>query len=626
MFSSSISADEDDLKRLQYHRADLAVDLGVGLWAWPMPMDFDSDGDLDLVVSCPDVPYNGIYLFENPGGEEKMPVFRAPKRLGPALRNCQVSYVDGRPRVLTPAGEHVDFLGDSFEKTQTIGAKPWKIGSGRTRAKQWKYVDYEGDGDLDLIFGVGYWGDYGWDDAFDDQGNWTRGPLHGYVYLIENVGTSKNPEYADHVPVTAGGEPVDVYGMPSPNFADFDGDGDLDLICGEFLDGFTYFRNKGTRSEPEYAAGVRLLCDGEPITMNVQMITPTALDWDGDGDVDLVVGDEDGRVALVENTGKIANRLPLFLPPNYFQQEAADLKFGALVTPVGFDWDDDGDEDLVCGNTAGHIAWLENLGGNPPRWEPPRLLKAGGEILRIQAGPRGSIQGPCEAKWGYTTLSIADWDGDQLPDLVVNSIWGKVVWYRNLGTRNKPRFEAARPVRVDWNGIPPKPAWNWWDPAPNELATQWRTTPVATDWNEDGLCDLIMLDHEGYLAFFERIEKADKRILLPGKRIFVDAEGHPLRLNPREAGKSGRRKLCLVDFDRDGKIDLLANSKNADFFKNMGEKDGKIILANQGPVAERKLAGHTTSPTTVDFDRNGIPDLVIGAEDGRFYFMENPNE
>ena len=64
-------------------------------------------------------------------------------------------------------------------------------------------------------------------------------------------------------------------------------------------------------------------------------------------------------------------------------------------------------------------------------------------MIRIQAGPNGSIQGPCEAKWGYTTLTVADWDGDGLPDLVVNSIWGKVHWYRNVGTRKAPRLAAA---------------------------------------------------------------------------------------------------------------------------------------------------------------------------------------
>ena len=88
-----------------------------------------------------------------------------------------------------------------------------------------------------------------------------------------------------------------------------------------------------------------------------------------------------------------------------------------------------------------------------------KKLEADGKIIRIQAGENGSIQGPAEAKWGYTVPVVAEWDGDDLPDIVVNSIWGKVVWYRNRGTRQKPVLEAARPIVVDWPGPPPKPAW-----------------------------------------------------------------------------------------------------------------------------------------------------------------------
>ena len=111
------------------------------------------------------------------------------------------------------------------------------------------------------------------------------------------------------------------------------------------------------------------------------------------------------------------------------------MKFGALATPYAVDWDGDGDDDLISGNSAGYIAFIENLGGTPTRWAAPRYLSAGGKLIRELAGPNGSIQGPAEAKWGYSILSVADWDGDGLPDIVTNGIWGKIVWYKNIGTR-----------------------------------------------------------------------------------------------------------------------------------------------------------------------------------------------
>jgi hypothetical protein len=40
-------------------------------------------------------------------------------------------------------------------------------------------------------------------------------------------------------------------------------------------------------------------------------------------------------------------------------------------------------------------------------------------------------------------------------------------------------------------------------------------------------------------------------------------------------------------------------------------------------VGEEQLQGHTCCPTTVDFNADGIPDLVIAAEDGYFYYMPN---
>ncbi len=597
-----------DLEPLKYNNPGLEVDLGVGLWAWALPMDFDEDGDMDLVVSCPDKPSNGLYYFENPTQDPKakFPVFKPAVYLGPTGHNVQVSFVDGKPRILKENVEFPDFKKTGTGKGGTSIYPNARFHPGNTRARMWRYVDWEGDGDQDLVVGIGDWSDYVWDQAYDAQGRWRNGPLHGWVYLIENI----DGKYSEKpTKVLAGGSPVDVFGWPSPNFADFDSDGDLDLLCGEFLDGFTYFENIGSRTKPEYANGFKLVAeDGQPLVMHLQMITPTAIDWDSDGDQDLIVGDEDGRVALVENVTPKAAKSPVFKQPVYFQQEADTLKFGALATPYAHDWDHDGDEDLVVGNTAGNIAIFTNLDGKGTKWSAPELLKADGKEFRVMAGPNGSIQGPAEAKWGYTTLSVADWDGDGLDDILYNSIWPRVQLLKNTA-------EGFREMPLPFwkKGSPPK--WYWWQTQAENLMTQWRTTPLATDFDGDGQLDLVILDQEGYLTCQSRSNTET--------RIFIDEDGNPVRFNNRSAGSSGRVKLDVVDWDGDGRLDILVNSENARWYRNCGKRDGKVVLKRIGNLAKRNVAGHTSSPTACDFDGNGKPDLVVGAENGRLYFIKH---
>jgi hypothetical protein len=623
-----------DFEPMKYNHSGLVVDLGVGLWAWPLPMDYDNDGDMDLLVSCPDTPFNGTYFFENTSGNaEQMPVFAPPEKIEKGIKNLQVSYVNSEPKVLGRGVEYENFTEQGFSQpTDLFPIEEIEKEFKKIRFSQWNYVDYDGDGDQDLIAGISDWGDYGWDNAFDEQGNWINGPLHGHVFFIENI----EGEYVNRGKIQAGGKPIDVYGAPSPNFMDFDNDGDLDLICGEFLDRLTWFENTGTRNEPVYAEGKFLENENGIIKMDLQMIVPVAVDWDSDGDADLIVGDEDGRVAFIENTGDVKNRMPVFKSPRYFQQQADLVKFGALATPFAVDWDNDGDLDLITGNSAGYIGFIENLDdGNPPRWNKPVYLKAEGETIRILAGENGSRQGPAERKWGYTTLSVADWDGDGLLDIIANSIFGKIVWYKNVGSPTAPALEKARPVEAEFGGNPPKPDWNWWNPEKNHLVTQWRTTPFAIDWNRDGLTDLIMLDTEGYLSFYERYLENEVRKLKPGQRIFygtngsvfdsknnlVDESPGLLRLNNREAGGSGRRKLCLADWDGDDDFDLIVNSVNASLVENVKTENGKVYFRHAGTFSDQKIAGHTTSPTTVNWGKGKLPELLLGAEDGHFYYL-----
>ncbi len=163
-----------------------------------------------------------------------------------------------------------------------------------------------------------------------------------------------------------------------------------------------------------------------------------------------------------------------------------------------------------------------------------------------------------------------------------------------------------------------------------------RTTGTAT-----ACPDLVMLDHEGYLALFEQEREPGPDGLpriKPGRRVFrsepvsaFDSRHRsrnkvagPLRLNDGIAGASGRRTLALTDWDGDGRTDLIVDSRNANVLHNEGTTDGITTFRDSGPVSDRVLAGHSTCPAIVDWDRDGVPDLVVGAEDGRLYYRKNP--
>lgn len=620
---------------VKYNQRDLIVDMGTGLWGSPIPTDYNSDGLIDVLMVCPDTPYKGLYFYKNIGTLEN-PLFDVSRKISEkAPKNTQASYVNNELKVISAGVEYTNFTKDLFESPNKIKVD---ISPGenftRIRSNIWSYVDYDNDGDQDIIAGVDDWGEYGWDNAYDKNGNWTNGPLRGFVFLLEN----QAGKYINKGKILAGGRSMETYGAPGPNMADFDKDGLPDIICGEFTDKLSWYKNIGTRSIPKFAEG-RFLTDKniDTIRLHVEMITPVAIDFDKDGNIDLLVGDEDGSVAYIRNTGTVKNDMPVFEPLVYLKQKADNIKFGALSTPFSVDWNNDGKEDIVSGNSAGNICFIKNVDGKAsPKWNAPVLLKANGKEIRIMAGKNGSIQGPAEKKWGYTTLSVADWDGDGKKDIIVNSIWGKIIWYKNTG--DLINLEGPFNVKVNWADKPvPKPEWNWWNPGRTDLVTQWRTTPYATDWNKDGLTDLICLDHQGFLSFFERHEKDGALWLKPGEHVFFiqDEKGNgnaqnsnlegtqALQLTQGVAGKSGRVKLCFVDWNNDGRTDLMVNSVNVCYYENISQTGYSVIFEKKGDISPLKLAGHTTSPTPVDWNKDGIFDILSGAEDGHYYLLKN---
>lgn len=160
--------------------------------------------------------------------------------------------------------------------------------------------DLDGDGDRDLV----------------------AGNSSGAVYLAVNEGAPKNPAFAKPAPLTAGGKPVVASGGgAAPCLADWDGDGLLDLLLGCEQGGVVWYRNIGTKTEAKFAPLEVMMPPGKRkpsgLGMNAKDMNGTpskgqiaasngwrtkvcVVDWDGDGLLDLVVGDcntsEDKRV------------------------------------------------------------------------------------------------------------------------------------------------------------------------------------------------------------------------------------------------------------------------------------------------------------------------------------------
>ena len=162
-----------------------------------------------------------------------------------------------------------------------------------------------------------------------------------------------------------------------PAAHDWDGDGDLDILTGNFEGTYYFFRNNGTKTKPSFnPKPEQIMSGGKPLHLDRGHSGVCAVDWDGDGDADIITGSARGGVFFAENK-TVQKGLPQFsefrelLPQatsNPYDPSAVPSTKATLPTMPGNDtrvWvadvNGDGKLDLLIGDAAQLISRGEGV-------------------------------------------------------------------------------------------------------------------------------------------------------------------------------------------------------------------------------------------------------------------------
>lgn len=412
----------------------------------PAFADLDGDGDFDLLVGIGESfvpgPEPGLTLGFRNIGNTLNPVFELDSTLVIGIPDVGLNSY--------PALADIDGDGDYdlligrdgasiyyYKNTGTIHSPIWTRDfttfasvESQTYWKNPTFVDLDYDGDLDLVYGQST----------------------GILYVYRNNGTPTSPLfqlYPDYFRVIK----LDGSGG-TVSLADFDGDGDYDLLSGMWDGKFYYFRNDGTNQKPVFN---RVNMPFSNLTVS-SYSSPVFIDIDGDGDFDIVSGALNGQVyCYINNNGTFTLDNSIF----------GFIDIGWMSIPTFADMDGDGDLDLLVGAETGtEYRYYENTGNN------------------VFVENNSVFAGIIFPNYSRPTLADVDNDGDY--DLIIGRSNGAIIYYRNDGTLSSPVWTRAD---SEFEGVKVKQ----------------NAHAGFADLDGDGRPDLILGEYDGNFTFYKNL-------------------------------------------------------------------------------------------------------------------------
>ncbi|MCX7086924.1 MAG: FG-GAP-like repeat-containing protein, partial [Methylococcales bacterium] len=531
----------------------------------PTFVDIDSDGDLDAIVG------NGsgdVLLFSNIGSATQ-PAFSGSTPLsigttGEGGNAPAFADIDGDGDLdafVGKANGDKDFFRNSGTATNpvfdSVQHNPFGFGRDFGNILTPTFVDIDNDGDPDAFIGA----------------------PKGETYYYRNDGRPQEPTFATPE-VNPFGLPTNLAGNSTPTFADIDGDGDSDAIIGYNDGSVHFFRNTGTTTAPAFTE----LSNLSYMDTN-GYVSPTLVDINADGDLDMFVGNKYGRMAFLENTASIKNSVTITQSDsntNVTEGGVTDTYTVVLsAQPTA-------DVTITLDNTNKQVnSDVTTLTFTPADWNTPQTVTVTAVNDTVGEGKHtGVLQHTVSsADPSYNTITVSN--------VIV------AVTDNDLPT-NDPLFQLMPDDTFAFSTIA--------DKGGNNIHT------TFADIDSDGDLDVFVGNGSGDMQFFENIGSATQP-------TFANSIKQPFGLNNSEPEGAP----TFADIDGDGDLDAIVGTASGllDLYWNIGNATKPNFSADSSNMLSSLRVEQMAAPTFVDIDGDGDLDAFVGDVNGDTNFYRN---